>query len=145
MTPREANADLLAEITALRDRVASLTRENAELQGGLAQASHREGATSGILRVISQSPTDVQPVFDAVAGTSALTSRVRQRRSLSLDSFDHSRNASIYRTNVLRASMNDAGLWHPWLRINRVLRAMLHTRWSAEAWSVGRSPGGSAQ
>ena len=28
----------------------------------------------------------------------------------------------------------DARLWHPWLRINRVLRAMLTTRWSAEAW-----------
>jgi hypothetical protein len=31
----------------------------------------------------------------------------------------------------------DARLWHPWLRINRVLRVM-HTRWSAEAWSVVR-------
>ncbi len=28
----------------------------------------------------------------------------------------------------------DGRLWHPWLRINRVLRAMLHERWSAEAW-----------
>jgi hypothetical protein len=28
----------------------------------------------------------------------------------------------------------DARLWHPWLRINRVLRVMLH----AEAWSVVR-------
>jgi hypothetical protein len=28
--------------------------------------------------------------------------------------------------------VNDARLWHPWLRINRVLRVMLHTRWSAE-------------
>ena len=28
----------------------------------------------------------------------------------------------------------DERLWHPWLRINRVLRAMLTTRWSAEAW-----------
>ena len=28
----------------------------------------------------------------------------------------------------------DARLWHPWLRINRVLRTMLHERWSAEAW-----------
>ena len=28
----------------------------------------------------------------------------------------------------------DARLWHPCLRINRVLRVMLHTRWSAEAW-----------
>src|SRR2546425_10570131 len=71
MTPREANADLLAEITALRDRVASLTRENAELQGALAQASHWEGATSEILRVISGSPTDVQPVFDTIAQNAA--------------------------------------------------------------------------
>jgi hypothetical protein len=23
--------------------------------------------------------------------------------------------------------------WHPWLRINRVLRVMLQTRWSADA------------
>jgi hypothetical protein len=30
--------------------------------------------------------------------------------------------------------MNDARLWHPWLRINRVLRVMLHTRWNA-AWA----------
>jgi ABC-type uncharacterized transport system substrate-binding protein len=29
--------------------------------------------------------------------------------------------------------MTDGRLWHLWLRINRVLRAMLHTRWSAEA------------
>jgi two-component system NtrC family sensor kinase len=67
MTPRETNADLLAEITALRDRVASLTRENAEFRGTLGQASHREAATSEILRVISSSPTDLQPVFDAIA------------------------------------------------------------------------------
>jgi hypothetical protein len=35
----------------------------------------------------------------------------------------------------------DARLWHPWLRINRVLRVMLHTRWSAEAWSEVRVEG----
>jgi hypothetical protein len=34
--------------------------------------------------------------------------------------------------------VSDARLWHPWLRINRVLRVMLHTRWSAEAWSQVR-------
>jgi signal transduction histidine kinase len=66
MTPREANADLLAEITALRDRVAVLTRENTELQGALAEASEQQTATSEILRVISSSPTIVQPVLDAV-------------------------------------------------------------------------------
>jgi hypothetical protein len=32
----------------------------------------------------------------------------------------------------------DARLWRPWLRINRVLRVMLQTRSSAEAWSVVR-------
>ena len=32
----------------------------------------------------------------------------------------------------------DARLWHPWLRINRVLRVMLQTHWSAEAWLVVR-------
>jgi hypothetical protein len=26
--------------------------------------------------------------------------------------------------------MTDARLWHPWLRINRVMRVMLQTRWS---------------
>jgi len=36
------------------------------------------------------------------------------------------------------ARLNDVRVWHPWLRINRVLREMLHTRWSAEAWSVVR-------
>jgi hypothetical protein len=29
----------------------------------------------------------------------------------------------------------DARLWHPWLRINRLLRSTLHERWSAEASS----------
>jgi hypothetical protein len=40
----------------------------------------------------------------------------------------------------MATSMNesDASLWHPWLRITRVLRVMLRTRWSAEAWSVVR-------
>jgi hypothetical protein len=32
----------------------------------------------------------------------------------------------------------DARLWHLWLRIHRVLRVMLHTRWSAEAWAQVR-------
>jgi len=36
------------------------------------------------------------------------------------------------------ALASDAHLWHPWLRINRVLRVMLHTRWSTGAWPVVR-------
>src|SRR5437870_6667822 len=33
----------------------------------------------------------------------------------------------------------DERLWHPWLRINRVLRAMLTTRRSAEAWPQAKA------
>jgi hypothetical protein len=45
---------------------------------------------------------------------------------------------TIARGTEGQVSDTDAHLWHPWLRINRVLRAMLHTRWSAEAWSEVR-------
>ena len=45
------------------------------------------------------------------------------------------REASEYRE---RQAMNDARLWHPWFRINRVLRVMLQTESSAEAWSEVR-------
>jgi hypothetical protein len=34
--------------------------------------------------------------------------------------------------------VTNARLWHPWLRINRVLRVMLQTRGRAEAWSEVR-------
>jgi hypothetical protein len=36
----------------------------------------------------------------------------------------------------------DPGLWHAWLRINRVMRVMRQTRWSAEAWSQSASSSG---
>ena len=44
-----------------------------------------------------------------------------------------------WRTTTARYAGNaNARLWHPWLRINRVLRVMLHTRWSAASWLVVR-------
>jgi hypothetical protein len=36
---------------------------------------------------------------------------------------------------------SDARLWLPWLRINRALRVMLHTRWSADAWPQVKADG----
>ena len=34
--------------------------------------------------------------------------------------------------------LTDTPLCHPWLRISRLMRVMLQTRWSPEAWSVIR-------
>jgi hypothetical protein len=41
--------------------------------------------------------------------------------------------------------VNDARLWHPWLRINRVLRVMLHAHWNAEGVSAKRANPGAAR
>src|SRR5215470_15663560 len=56
----DINADLGGEMRALRDEVA-------RLRARLAEASERETATGEILRVISSSPIDVQPVFKTIA------------------------------------------------------------------------------
>ncbi len=36
----------------------------------------------------------------------------------------------IRRARCGEARLTDARLWRPWLRINRVLRVMLHTHWT---------------
>jgi hypothetical protein len=52
--------------TKVRPRVGSIRSPQAELKSQLAQALAQQAATSEILRVISTSPADVQPVFETI-------------------------------------------------------------------------------
>ncbi len=64
-------AELAAEVAKLR---AALKRERAKaarLGGALAESREHQAATSDILRGISRSPADVQPVFDAIVRSAA--------------------------------------------------------------------------
>nr|WP_249153354.1 GAF domain-containing protein [Bradyrhizobium diazoefficiens] len=50
-----------------QDVVADLQRENARLLAELRAAQDRETATADILKIIASSPSEVKPVFDAIA------------------------------------------------------------------------------
>src|SRR5262245_12541745 len=79
--PTKTKAELLAENERLHKRVAALERAKAkcdaaskeirQLGADLLESEQQQTATAEILRVISSSPTDVQPVFDAVAESAA--------------------------------------------------------------------------
>jgi signal transduction histidine kinase len=74
----KSTAQLIAELIRLRQqnlvlegREAECVRELVETRQALAEAREQQTATSDILRVLSSSPTDLQPVLEAVVHNAA--------------------------------------------------------------------------
>src|SRR5262245_65562458 len=70
--PKPAKSKLQAKSPVTRKSQKDDSAKVRDLEKRLAEALAREKATSGILRVISSSPTDYQQVFDTIVRTAGV-------------------------------------------------------------------------
>ena len=63
----DSNADLAAQVEALRTSLQEARAKNVQLEAALTGARDQQAATSEILKLVSSSPADVEPVFEAIA------------------------------------------------------------------------------
>src|SRR5260370_29679223 len=70
MTP-QADPELPALVEALQASLVEVRAKSARLEKALTEARDQQAATGEILRVISRSPAELQPVLEAVAASAA--------------------------------------------------------------------------
>src|SRR5262249_52385700 len=110
---RRRITSLRSKTTKARTHVDRLRAANADLKKKLAEALEQQTATSEVLRVISSSPGELKPVFDAMLANATLICGA-EFGIFYLDDGDLTRIAAVYNVPpALAATQNASFRVHP--------------------------------